>query len=167
MKACNYCRHKNDQIKELQEQAFTDDVTELPNRRAFMDTLSMSISQRRQCTLLYIDLNGFKEINDTQGHVMGDKMLHEIGQRFRAVTRSRDIVARIGGDEFAMIIDGVDINAIANRCMSTGVSMSIGAIKLPRRCNPQKAMELADKAMYGAKRRCKQHGWASSYEVVE
>src|SRR5262249_4463240 len=87
--------------------AHHDDLTRLVNRNAFRErlreVLEMSQASRRGAAILYIDLDRFKQVNDTRGHVVGDKVLAEAAQRMRLAVRAIDTVARFGGDEFAIV----------------------------------------------------------------
>ena len=98
-------KQAEDQIKEL---AFYDPLTRLPNRRLLMDRLKQAISASlrsgREGALLFVDLDNFKTVNDTQGHAVGDMLLQEIGRRLSTGFREADTVARIGGDEFVMVL---------------------------------------------------------------
>jgi diguanylate cyclase (GGDEF)-like protein len=90
-----------------------DSLTELPNRRWFLESVGVALKNPslQAGGLLLVDLNGFKEINDTLGHHHGDLVLQEVGPRLRAAFRSEDLVARLGGDEFAVFMPGADIDA--------------------------------------------------------
>ncbi|HET6868696.1 MAG TPA: bifunctional diguanylate cyclase/phosphodiesterase [Solirubrobacteraceae bacterium] len=90
-----------------------DHLTELPNRRWFMEEVGSALEDAALQTggLLLVDLNGFKDVNDTLGHHHGDLVLQELGPRLRAAFRSEDLVARLGGDEFAVFMPGADISA--------------------------------------------------------
>lgn len=108
-------------LEELaRHQAGHDPLTGLPNRLLFMDRLTEAVkrSERRQdsIALLYIDLDGFKPVNDNHGHLAGDLTLKQIAQRLLGATRKSDTCARIGGDEFAVILDGAP----------SGIAQSIG-----------------------------------------
>ncbi|MEM7540656.1 MAG: EAL domain-containing protein [Pseudomonadota bacterium] len=93
---------------EAQRLAFYDPLTNLPNRRFLSDTLHTTLAaaeRRNQCgALLFIDLDRFKEINDTLGHSVGDDLLKLVARRLQQVTRSEDTVARLGGDEFVVLL---------------------------------------------------------------
>lgn len=93
-------------------QAMHDDLTGLPNRRLFYDKLTMSISEARRyawkVAVAFIDLDHFKEINDTRGHEAGDKFLMAIAGQINRVSRETDTCARLGGDEFALILSHVE-----------------------------------------------------------
>jgi PAS domain S-box-containing protein len=95
--------------------ARTDVLTGLANRMTFSDHLrqAFATAQRgsRAFAVLYLDLDRFKEVNDTLGHHAGDRLLQEVGRRLRDVTREIDLVARLGGDEFAIIQTGIDDSA--------------------------------------------------------
>ena len=97
--------------KELEFLAYYDELTGLPNRSLFIETLKKSISQakRNESTLsvLFIDLDRFKKINDSYGHHVGDKLLIEVAKRLKLLLRDSDTVARNGGDEFVVLIDNM------------------------------------------------------------
>jgi diguanylate cyclase (GGDEF)-like protein len=90
-----------------------DSLTELPNRRWFLESVGVALKNPNLEAggLLLVDLNGFKEVNDTLGHHHGDLVLQEVGPRLRAAFRSEDLVARLGGDEFAVFMPGADRDA--------------------------------------------------------
>ena len=90
-----------------------DSLTELPNRRWFLEAVGQALKNPSLLAggLLLVDLNGFKEVNDTLGHHHGDLVLQEVGPRLRAAFRSEDLVARLGGDEFAVFMPGADSDA--------------------------------------------------------
>jgi len=100
-------RHRTYQAK-LVTWAMYDPLTGLPNRKLFFDNLAagLSLAQRfeRRLALLYIDLDGFKAVNDTHGHEAGDTLLIQVGHRLTNLLRKSDTVARLGGDEFAVIL---------------------------------------------------------------
>jgi diguanylate cyclase (GGDEF)-like protein len=98
----------------MQQRLQTDSLTSLANREAFMLRLRHKISQAAakpqgdRFAVLFIDLNRFKQINDQYGHGVGDRVLIEVAQRLRGAVRSRDLVARLSGDEFVILLDRVD-----------------------------------------------------------
>ncbi|NES04872.1 MAG: EAL domain-containing protein [Okeania sp. SIO2F4] len=94
---------------DLQRQAFFDTLTELANRAFFLETLKLSIARisrdtSYQFALLYLDIDGFKEVNDTLGHAAGDQLLVEVAERLNNTVRPGDIISRLGGDEFAILL---------------------------------------------------------------
>jgi diguanylate cyclase (GGDEF)-like protein/PAS domain S-box-containing protein len=97
---------------ELAFQANHDALTALPNRRLFFETLEKMIGKHekhgRRFALLFIDLDGFKTINDRHGHAIGDKVLQHVGERLASCVKTRDTAARIGGDEFTAIIENLE-----------------------------------------------------------
>jgi diguanylate cyclase (GGDEF)-like protein len=103
--------------RELVEEASTDSLTGLANRTAFyarlVHTLARPNRRATEQALLFIDLDDFKNVNDTFGHAVGDELLIEVARRLRDVMRPADLVARLGGDEFAMWIDGLPDAAAA------------------------------------------------------
>ncbi len=100
---------------EIHNLAFFDALTGLPNRRLFLDrlnrVLSISARNRKFGVLLYLDLDKFKLLNDSQGHDYGDMLLIEVAKRLKAGVRAQDTVARLGGDEFVILIEDIDVHA--------------------------------------------------------
>ncbi len=153
--------------------AFHDALTGLPNRALFMDRLEHVIASARRhpdylYAVLFIDLDRFKVINDSMGHVVGDRLLTAVGDRLKACLRPGDTVARLGGDEFAILLenieDSADAEEIARRIeVSLGPphaidgheifsSQSIGiALRSDRYDWPEQILRDADIAMYEAK----------------
>ncbi|MGI2172004.1 EAL domain-containing protein [Shewanella sp. MF05960] len=94
---------------QLHEFAYKDGLTNLPNRRYFYKKLQSLIEvNNMQFALIFIDLDGFKEVNDTLGHDYGDLLLHQVAKRLQNCVRANDTVARLGGDEFTLIIEGIN-----------------------------------------------------------
>jgi diguanylate cyclase (GGDEF)-like protein/PAS domain S-box-containing protein len=106
--------------EELTRQAFHDGLTELANRALFRDRLDHALAQsmrsRTTLAVLLVDLDGFKQVNDSLGHDAGDHLLRQVAGRFATVTRPGDTLARLGGDEFGLLLEG------ANEAMATGVA---------------------------------------------
>lgn len=100
---------------ELRDMAYHDALTQLPNRRLLLDRLNRAIrSSKREnshAALLYLDLNRFKELNDRHGHDVGDLLLVEVGRRLCRIVRDTDTVARLAGDEFVVLIEGLGPDA--------------------------------------------------------
>lgn len=158
----------------LNEVAFYDILTGLPNRALLNDRLQQSVaesSRRDQILgLLVLDLDRFKEINDTHGHGIGDRVLYESAERLRELVREYDTVARIGGDEFAIVLPDIrtpaDLGTISGKILTTFarpfninsqdlyVSASIGIAVFPIDCNAAAdLLQYADSALYDAKSR--------------
>ena len=110
---------------ELSHQAFHDALTGLPNRAAFAERVNGAISRSRRSgqglAVAYIDLDDFKVVNDTLGHAVGDRLLIEVGDRLRASLRGGDVAARVGGDEFNVLLEGladtIDAEEIVRRIL--------------------------------------------------
>jgi diguanylate cyclase (GGDEF)-like protein/PAS domain S-box-containing protein len=156
---------------QLAYQASHDPLTGLANRRTLLDTLSDLLDggreQDRQFAVLFADLDGFKQVNDTLGHHAGDLVLVEIGRCLRAMARENDQVARIAGDEFVIILrqvrDGHEAEAAAARYLAglttpirigkqdLPVSASIGVALPLDGDTPESLLRAADRSMYQAK----------------
>jgi diguanylate cyclase (GGDEF)-like protein/PAS domain S-box-containing protein len=159
------------------KQALHDALTGLPNRTLFLDRVEHARTQQQRdfttLALLFVDLDDFKTVNDTKGHLVGDAVLREVGKKIGAVLRPGDTIARLGGDEFVILLNGVegaeDVTAVADRVLGAvapaglveeiGVipSASIGIVVEPAP-GSRTAAELlrdADIAMYSAKRNSK------------
>jgi diguanylate cyclase (GGDEF)-like protein/PAS domain S-box-containing protein len=157
----------------LRHMAQYDQLTGLPNRALFNDRLriAMARAQRDQTSLslLFLDLDRFKEVNDTLGHAMGDLLLQGVAQRLKACVRSSDTVARLGGDEFVMLLEGVHacespqpvaqkiLSAFAHPFELDGVNITISpsigmAVYPDHGAHESKLLSHADEAMYEAKR---------------
>jgi len=154
----------------LERQALFDVLTELPNRTLLYDRLKAAIAttqrDRQPFALLIMDLDGFKEVNDTFGHYCGDVLLQQVGRRVRATLRESDTVARLGGDEFALLLrKGNDAISGAGRILMAleqpfaiegqliEIGASIGIVYSPEHGTDADAlMRRADVAMYVAKR---------------
>lgn len=168
--------------------ALYDELTELPNRRLFFERLSRAISRAQRnhyfVAIMYVDLNGFKPINDTYGHEAGDEVLREIGKRFVHHIRMADTAARIGGDEFGIILPDLDrtdgVIKVAEKIAasiqepipydgnSLSVVASIGISTYPTDGKQMdELVNMADKAMYIAKSTSKKTGGSlSSHNIV-
>jgi len=157
----------------LQHRANHDPLTGLPNRNEFFLRLNnaFATAKRNQykVALLYLDLDGFKPINDTLGHGRGDVILQEVAVKLKNCVREVDTVSRLGGDEFAIILNGTSeeqISSTAERIIqsislqledSLYLSVSIGISLFPTDAlNPLKLLQYADEAMYKAKHQGKQ-----------
>lgn len=176
------CDLKIDMYKKL-KLAFYDPLTELPNRVLYHDrvekVLKDSAENSNTChAIFFMDLDKFKFVNDTYGHLAGDQLLKEVGQRLSSVIRAGDTVARIGGDEFTAVLHNVNNKAyvedVAKRMVEAvekpfniaGIEVtpdiSIGISLYPHDAtDPDELISCADKAMYAAKR---QHTKIQYYE---
>lgn len=161
------------QQQTLEAQAHHDSLTGLANRKLLQDRFECALQRARRSgekfAVLMIDLNGFKAINDTHGHAAGDTVLVAIAQRLKAATRDCDTVARIGGDEFVIIVESVgqpqDIEPISRKLVSRlssevalecGASVSVGAsvgvaIYPDDGADLTRMLYVADRAMYECK----------------
>jgi diguanylate cyclase (GGDEF)-like protein/PAS domain S-box-containing protein len=165
--------------EQLTHQAFHDPLTGLANRALFRDRVShaLALAERRgsPVTVLFLDLDDFKTVNDSLGHAEGDRLLMAAAERFLACARSADTVARLGGDEFAILIEGADgreglsdrlAAAMSHPFSLSGnqvrVTASIGVASASADDRADDLLRNADMAMYAAKRRGK--GRAETYE---
>ncbi len=165
--------------QQLIHQAFHDPLTGLANRALFRDRVShaLALAQRRghAITVLFLDLDDFKTVNDSLGHAEGDRLLIAAAERFLACARSADTVARLGGDEFAILIESGDgqeglpdrlAAAMTHPFSLSGnqvrVTASIGVASSAADDTADDLLRNADVAMYAAKRRGK--GRAATFE---
>jgi len=131
--------------QEIERLAFYDALTQLPNRRLLLDRLHRLVlsSQRthQHGALLFIDLDNFKDLNDTLGHDMGDQLLTQVARRLVCSVRECDTVARFGGDEFVILLEGLDTNTDHAACQAEAVARKLLlALNTP--------FELADRQHY-------------------
>ena len=157
----------------LQEQAAQDTLTGLPNRSILMDRLGQAMARcrwnKRFVAVLYLDLDGFKQINDTRGHAMGDNVLGEVARRLVSCVRDGDTICRLGGDEFVLILVDLakyqDVPSIARKILTAvalparldgqdlKITASLGVSLYPEDGGfPETLVKKADAAMYRAKR---------------
>jgi diguanylate cyclase (GGDEF)-like protein/PAS domain S-box-containing protein len=158
--------------RNLHALAHTDALTQLPNRRHFeqaLDGLGHRVRQGdRGCALLYLDVDHFKQINDRFGHATGDAVLVEFARRLRSAVRGSDLVARLAGDEFTVLLTDVcsdaDVRRVAGKVLEAvrqpfvlggatlAVTTTIGACMAGRiDGDPRSLMDVADRALYAAK----------------
>lgn len=163
---------KNLLINSLKRLAYMDELTLLPNRRSFQDTLVKSIAivkrRNREAIVGVIDIDHFKQINDTYGHDTGDLVLKNIAVIFRDCLREEDTVGRIGGEEFGCILPDTDIPAatiVFERMLDSvrehrffifdnfylNVTISMGYTKIHPTQKPEEVIKSADIALYQAK----------------
>ena len=163
---------RKEQMAAIKYQALHDGLTDLPNRTLFSDRLHQAIltaaREERSLALIIMDLDHFKEINDTLGHHSGDMILQQVAGRVRAELRESDTVARLGGDEFALLLPSADLDdathiatklltalsrpfELETRSFPVGASLGIGMFPEHGR-DGSSLMKRADMAMYEAKR---------------
>jgi diguanylate cyclase (GGDEF)-like protein/PAS domain S-box-containing protein len=160
--------------QELERQARTDPLTGLLNRRAFVEEIRIRLGAARRSarpsSLVYIDVDNFKPVNDAHGHAMGDAVLRRIAERLRRIVRVSDLVARLGGDEFAVWLDEADDDGARKKGQELlrmtadlaefsgspdrplGFSIGIAVVDPAAAESIDELIERADTAMYGAKR---------------
>lgn len=152
--------------EEIRQLSITDNLTGLYNQRFFYEKIEQEIARANRhespLTLLMVDLDGFKILNDTRGHLVGDKVLQKIGGLIKKCLRMNDSAFRYGGDEFCLIlpeteIDGAIIVAerlqalIRKELRSYRITLSIGIVKLQPRYNTKAFIHYADQSLYVAK----------------
>jgi diguanylate cyclase (GGDEF)-like protein len=155
-------------FREARQLADLDSLTGLHNRRYFYETLAREVDRaqryQRLLSLVIIDVDGFKEINDRIGHLAGDAVLAEIADRIRQVVRSADIPCRVGGDEFAVIVPEVEVGqarqlvgriqrAVSSQPIARAgrVRVSAGIADLQPNDSPTSLFERGDESLYAAK----------------
>jgi diguanylate cyclase (GGDEF)-like protein len=158
---------------ELEHTAMHDPLTDLPNRHLVLDRAEQILARARRVdvpvTALFVDIDGFKQVNDRYGHQAGDEILRQVGARLKTVLRDNDTVGRMGGDEFVMLVDSVGLEAaprlVAQRildvlrqpiqlpggdsvplCLTASIGIATG-----RAASAEELMEDADLALYKAK----------------
>lgn len=160
--------------RELERRALHDELTGLPNRAVFWEHLShrLALADRRQTSfaVLFLDIDDFKVVNDTLGHAAGDRLLVDMASRLRAALRAGDTAARVGGDEFVVLLDDVATKEAAlvvaerlgkalrapyevgteRRIATTSIGIAVGPAGLG---TADEVVAAADTAMYDAKRR--------------
>jgi diguanylate cyclase (GGDEF)-like protein len=155
------------------EDALHDPLTSLPNRRLMFERLNKAAERPRAVgqalAVFFVDLDGFKLVNDVHGHRAGDELLVAVAGRLNGLLRQRDTVARISGDEFVVLFDDLDgrqeVEAVADRVLgalsgrfmlaecAVNISASIGIAVLPSHdVSMEELLHIADEAMYEAKR---------------
>lgn len=168
---------RDEALAQVNHLAHVDPLTQIANRRLLWNYLEKDIasSGRHKCYggLLLLDLDGFKRVNDTQGHGAGDAVLIEVAGRLQSITRTEDVVGRLGGDEFVVLINRLDsdeqtarakVLQVANKLIALvkepilyqGKMLQVGAsigIRLLgfEKVDPEVALREADTAMYNAK----------------
>lgn len=168
--------HRKEDEERIWRQANFDALTGLPNRALFLDRLSLAVRQSQRdgkpFALMFLDLDGFKAVNDTLGHAAGDLLLQQASQRLTDCMRASDTVARLAGDEFTVILQGIhgreDVAIVAAKILSAisqpfdlegreaNVRASIGIAVFPEDSDDSSELiKLADAAMYLVKRRGK------------
>jgi diguanylate cyclase (GGDEF)-like protein/PAS domain S-box-containing protein len=162
--------------KELFQQATHDPLTGLPNRTLLIDRITQSLARARRSErftgLIFLDLDGFKEINDTRGHSAGDRVLQEVADRLAGTLRPMDTVSRLGGDEFVVLLpemdgleDGLVVGARITEALSVPIDVDNAAVPVTTSMGiavfeptlpdadytPERLLAQADAAMYHAK----------------
>ncbi|MDX2366964.1 MAG: diguanylate cyclase, partial [Colwellia sp.] len=169
---------------QLHHQAHEDTLSGLPNRRSFYALLNEKVDKRKEFCLLFIDLDGFKQINDSLGHDYGDILLQHVSKRIVSCVRSDDFVARLGGDEFTVVLNALTnktkIDQIISHILSSlesvfylkkesvFASASVGVTLYPRDGNNVDILiKNADQAMYESKRRGKNRSHYFNQEISQ
>ena len=167
----------------LKHAARHDELTELPNRRGLLDGARATAAA--ELAVLFVDLDGFKAVNDRYGHATGDVVLRELAERIRTVTRPADLVARLGGDEFAVVISSATreeldtaVPSLADRIIdvvdepvetergTASLSASVGYVIVDAAVGLEQALASADRAMYVAKRAGGARAYDGTHEAI-
>ena len=164
---------QRDRIAILEDLSVTDDLTGLPNRRALRSFIARALSgaarHKENGVVGFVDLDGFKAINDTYGHNAGDKILRHLADTLRSAIRPTDMVARLAGDEFVVVLtrcceeEGrkrlrivqkiINKQQIIHNGKAINLKASMGIQSYNATCNASEVMHAADKAMYEDKSR--------------
>ncbi|MEI8654977.1 EAL domain-containing protein [Pseudoalteromonas sp. Hal273] len=170
---------------QLQQYAYQDGLTDLPNRRYFYEKLQSLVSIKgMKFALIFIDLDGFKEVNDSLGHDYGDLLLHQVATRLQSCITTKDTVARLGGDEFTLILEGVNspdeaskiaeavkrslMQSIKVKKETVYVTASIGLTFFPADgLTVEELVRRADQAMYLSKNKGRNRYEFFSYAIEE
>lgn len=165
-------------LREMEDMADTDALLPVPNRRAFVRELNRMISFAERygtpSTLMFIDLNDMKKINDTYGHDAGDKALHHVARLLVENVRGTDVIGRLGGDEFGVILAQADENVGAQKAQELAtiisqhpitfdgaevrMTLAFGTYTFRSGDEPDEALHKADQAMYENKKEIKGEG---------
>ena len=164
--------------------AYKDGLTGLPNRRYFYEKISELIKNDIKFTLIFLDLDGFKDVNDSLGHDFGDLLLIEAAERLKTCITEKDLIARLGGDEFTLILEGINDSVYSTKVVSCAkaalnkpmkiksedikISASLGITFYP--IDGQKVDEMvkrADQAMYLSKKKGRNRYEFFTYEIEE
>lgn len=153
-------------LSRLEHASGHDELTGLLNRRGFDCALAQQLEGRRAFTLLYLDLDGFKQVNDGHGHDLGDQVLRAVAQGWERTLRAGDVLARLGGDEFVLTTQasGAQVDALCERLIAVAglalaeelpglrIGVSIGIAACPGQgCEARRLLASADSAMLAAK----------------
>jgi len=159
-------------LEAARRDALTDPLTGIPNRAAFDRTLSVWIDQKKIFVLAMVDVDHFKTINDTHGHDVGDSALQQATQWLSGKLRQKDLLARVGGDEFAILIEGISLSqagkrfsdliaefgertytyTVGDQKRTVKFTLSCGVAEFGAGDAPASLMQRADQALYEAKR---------------
>jgi diguanylate cyclase (GGDEF)-like protein len=144
----------------LRLQLTTDPLTDLLNRSGFADASerirALAVRDEKPVSIALIDLDGFKRVNDLQGHAAGDRLLADLGRAWRAELRGSEVLARLGGDEFALVMAGTGAagaeGALERLRTASATEWSVGVVEWERGETLDRAMARADAELYRAKR---------------
>ncbi len=170
--------------KNLWKASIYDPLTDIYNRKYIYQSLELEIERikrglRKTVCIVYIDLDNFKVVNDIEGHVTGDKVLKEIAHILRNNFRKVDLLGRVGGDEFLLILENCKEEKIRKRLdrirteieekfKKYGLSLSYGIVKIPEEtADMEKALKIADKRMYRMKKKNKKPKGVKSMEIIK
>jgi diguanylate cyclase (GGDEF)-like protein/PAS domain S-box-containing protein len=154
-------REREELIMRVRELALTDPLTELPNRRAWNERLLLELRRPRHShevvMIAVLDLDGFKRLNDARGHAVGDQLLHDIAARWQSQLREGELLARVGGDEFCLLVpdcsvaDGEQVLQRLLAVMPEGQHCSVGVAVWDTVEDAAGLFERADHALYDSK----------------
>jgi diguanylate cyclase (GGDEF)-like protein len=188
-KLCRFFRERMEEIASLKGLTYTDDVTGLYNQRYLEIILDreLSLAKRNdvQFSVLFLDMDHFKNVNDTHGHLIGSRLLYEVGQEIKKTLRESDITFRYGGDEFLIILSHTNLEDavvvaerirqqiekkrfLAREGLDIRLTASIGVASVPDHATSKiEILKAADEALYGVKKAVRNRVIAATTKAKE
>lgn len=167
----------------IEHMVYNDELTNLPNRRSFMEKLNSELESKKEGAIIFLDIDNFKAINDTLGHVHGDELLNRVAYRLKLLLGANAFISRFGGDEFLILISDIDKESVENLANSIhdifdesfllnnnkiNVDFSMGITFYPKDSSDINQLIMnADTAMYQVKASGRNHFKFFDLEMIE